>query len=705
MDASLVEVLQSLTVSKKQIESAAAYLFQHAHIFETNLNDLVQFMQQHESKRKPCLYLVDYVVSHTTKETSHISSIVGSHLQSLADAYAPAGLQSEEAAKLVQVLDRWREKRFVDAAKVAAVLSDTTSQTTTPASGTPPAQCKALYDFEPQSSEELPLKVGLILAVTEQLDENWYFGYAIDNPSTTGRFAISYVEQIKDPSPSTSAMPIAHDTDVFDESELAKQSATSAKRLSSEVQTTPKQEGLRQEPAFLQQAVVSTNEQPQPKKSKPTSVDTSQSSSPPLLVYEQILPTNQVSKPSEDQEDQEQPEAKDDPRWYNPAVPTTPSPPASPGPADLWSAAMSANGDRLWIQQGTQRRMSTDPHQPTKRVVIFDMDETLIQLKAMIKQEYTSRIAPTSVGDGIAKAFTTSLFHLCDSKFHFREIDGVVAMTTSEFSEHDDGASLAEHNFTEDGYRLEPSKKLAAYRLRHIQEQYDNARARLPSLADQKTAAAQSNAPTHEALADFDASTPEALSFKKADKMRVLKKDAGGWWNASCNGSTGWVPSSYLRELDPPVTDDLACLASLVQPEMISALAKVHADYSLYTEAWDSSALRLVQAAYYTPGTKIVMVTDVELAGALAKNLLFKFARYFPASSVYSSSSPQGPRKQECFEKIQALFGKDMEYVAIGDGPQEEQASKACGMKFIPIKAKQDLDDVMRQFERQMVMA
>lgn len=51
--------------------------------------------------------------------------------------------------------------------------------------------CKALYDFEAENSEELDFKEGVIIKLIARLDDNWLLG-EIDGRQ--GRFPISYVE-------------------------------------------------------------------------------------------------------------------------------------------------------------------------------------------------------------------------------------------------------------------------------------------------------------------------------------------------------------------------------------------------------------------------------------------------------------------------------------------------------------------------------
>jgi len=51
------------------------------------------------------------------------------------------------------------------------------------------------------------------------------------------------------------------------------------------------------------------------------------------------------------------------------------------------------------------------------------------------------------------------------------------------------------------------------------------------------------------ALFDYEAATPDELTFKAGDIMRIEVKDSGGWWQAELNGKKGWIPANYVEEL------------------------------------------------------------------------------------------------------------------------------------------------------------
>lgn len=94
-----------------------------------------------------------------------------------------------------------------------------------------------------------------------------------------------------------------------------------------------------------------------------------------------------------------------------------------------------------------------------------------------------------------------------------------------------------------------------------------------------------------------------------------------------------------------------------------------------------------------------LMVTNTQLAPALCKCLIYQLDAFFPIESVYSSSKVH---KQHCFEQILRTYTADssssdgdesdsVEFIAIGDGAEEEHVSRALGIQFHKIRSLADL--------------
>eukprot|EP01114_Cavostelium_apophysatum_P015538 TRINITY_DN424_c0_g1_i2.p1 TRINITY_DN424_c0_g1~~TRINITY_DN424_c0_g1_i2.p1 ORF type:complete len:1158 (+),score=312.59 TRINITY_DN424_c0_g1_i2:262-3735(+) len=58
----------------------------------------------------------------------------------------------------------------------------------------------------------------------------------------------------------------------------------------------------------------------------------------------------------------------------------------------------------------------------------------------------------------------------------------------------------------------------------------------------------RSQQPSCTAQFDYEAQTPDELSFREGDSILIHQKDPGGWWEGELNGKRGWVPANYVKE-------------------------------------------------------------------------------------------------------------------------------------------------------------
>jgi len=50
------------------------------------------------------------------------------------------------------------------------------------------------------------------------------------------------------------------------------------------------------------------------------------------------------------------------------------------------------------------------------------------------------------------------------------------------------------------------------------------------------------------ALFDYQGTDEAELSMKKGDRIKVIKKDDGGWWQGELKGKTGLFPCNYTEQ-------------------------------------------------------------------------------------------------------------------------------------------------------------
>ena len=57
------------------------------------------------------------------------------------------------------------------------------------------------------------------------------------------------------------------------------------------------------------------------------------------------------------------------------------------------------------------------------------------------------------------------------------------------------------------------------------------------------------------AIADFEPRHGDEVRMKKGDSVYVMQEIDGGWWEVSCNGTSGWIPRGMLSETPAEGTD------------------------------------------------------------------------------------------------------------------------------------------------------
>ena len=88
-------------------------------------------------------------------------------------------------------------------------------------------------------------------------------------------------------------------------------------------------------------------------------------------------------------------------------------------------------------------------------------------------------------------------------------------------------------------------------------------------------------------------------------------------------------------------------------------------------------ALFSLRKLAFSPGYVNVMVTSTMLVPAIAKTLLYDLGGVFDIENLYSATKIG---KEACFERIIQKFGKNVTYVCIGDGREEEVAAKTVSL-------------------------
>jgi EYA(Eyes Absent) family protein len=107
-----------------------------------------------------------------------------------------------------------------------------------------------------------------------------------------------------------------------------------------------------------------------------------------------------------------------------------------------------------------------------------------------------------------------------------------------------------------------------------------------------------------------------------------------------------------------------------------------------FTDNWLGIALNSLRIVDSRPGCVNILVTTTQLVPAVAKTLLYELGSVFAIENIYSAAKAG---KDSCFERISARFGTKCTYIVIGDGKDEETASKKLGFPFWRVVCHSDL--------------
>lgn len=129
-------------------------------------------------------------------------------------------------------------------------------------------------------------------------------------------------------------------------------------------------------------------------------------------------------------------------------------------------------------------------------------------------------------------------------------------------------------------------------------------------------------------------------------------------------------------------------VGGLIGQQKRDSWLQVRQDIETLTDNWLTLALKCLQIINSRSNCVNVLVTTTQLVPALAKVLLYGLGGVFNIENVYSATKIG---KDSCFDRIVARFGRKCTYVVVGDGRDEEAASKQMNFPFWRISNHSDL--------------
>ncbi|GMF24961.1 unnamed protein product [Phytophthora fragariaefolia] len=300
------------------------------------------------------------------------------------------------------------------------------------------------------------------------------------------------------------------------------------------------------------------------------------------------------------------------------------------------------NGDAS--DEPSDRADSEEKLRVRRRVFIWDLDETLVLFASL----YTGTFAQThgkDLGAGVAlgEQMMTFLLAMLERHFFFSDL-------------HD---ADVDH-------------------ITHVAASTENETAQM----------ARGDAPEHPRLSVQERYERIREIYERRGHVDFLHDTNSEWFAirgalvaAIDTFSTGWLQEA--RQVLELITGPAHSRSDLLQPEVEAGSS---------TE--DKGANEEVENVN-------VLVTNTQLVPALCKCLIYQLDAFFPIDRVYSSAKVH---KYQCFQTILEKYeAPDVEFVAIGDGLEEEQVSLALGLEFHKIRSLVDLKRL--RYDLQLVQA
>ncbi|KAL3161743.1 hypothetical protein ABBQ38_008840 [Trebouxia sp. C0009 RCD-2024] len=337
----------------------------------------------------------------------------------------------------------------------------------------------------------------------------------------------------------------------------------------------------------------------------------------------------------------------------------------SPKPQSAWRRSLDQDQPMIAsCDSGISENSSTKKR---KTVLVWDLDETLILFHSLLSGAYASHHSPEKANEGhqLGNKWQTSILDVCDQHFFFTQIENFDQTTSTALEQWDDHEDLTHYDFTTDGLHAidnDDDRRKLAYRFRRISQLYSQG---LKPLAQNSMELSNWN-----------------WLYNATDKLTK------GWLK---HGARLLQQVTASAKASPGVSgDDMQRFPSNAstsswQSVCGDAFGHTMMDQHLTKLMQKTSGVDQWMETDENADVVNVLVTTGQLVPTLGKLLLFKLDGAFKATSVYSA---RNKGKAHCFDLIAERFGSDCNYVAIGDGSEEQRCAQKRSWPFVKVNLK-----------------
>uniref|UniRef100_A0A2C9KCI9 Eyes absent homolog n=1 Tax=Biomphalaria glabrata TaxID=6526 RepID=A0A2C9KCI9_BIOGL len=345
---------------------------------------------------------------------------------------------------------------------------------------------------------------------------------------------------------------------------------------------------------------------------------------------------------------------------------TSPSPPLK----ENGNSPRARGGSRSRGRSRTQP--SPGPESDLERVFVWDLDETIIIFHSLLTGTYAQRYTKDPQGSmSMGLRMEEIIFNLADTHLFFNDLE----VSTAGFLWHIP-EFLMNENFIAVRYKENA----------HSRYTFDISTVTSASLHPKPVS---SNDVIVGLLPSIFVIFHSNYNFAN-DGFHAAANNANIAMATGVRGGVDWMRKLAFRyrRMKEIYNSYRNNVAGLLGPQKREQWIQLRQEIETLTDSWLTLALKSLQIIHSRPNCVNVLVTTTQLVPALAKVLLYGLGGVFNIDNIYSATKIG---KESCFERIVSRFGRKCTYVVVGDGRDEESASKQMNWPFWRISNHSDL--------------
>nr|CAH8870580.1 unnamed protein product [Trichobilharzia regenti] len=303
------------------------------------------------------------------------------------------------------------------------------------------------------------------------------------------------------------------------------------------------------------------------------------------------------------------------------------------------------------------------------RIFVWDLDETLIIFHTLLTGYYAHRYGKDpAVAGAYGLRMEELIYNLADTYLFYNELEECDQVHIDDIRGDDSCQESADCGFDSEGYGNNSSTISQSVVL--------------PSSGCAPVASSLNNS--------SPLGTVGGIPSPSSSILHGIGEVTSGANTPNLHGGIEWMRKlafryRRIREIYNCSRHNVGVLLGYPKASHWSTLRN---NLDILTDHWLSLATKATEKIANRDDSVNILVTTTQFIPSLAKILLYGYGNSFRIENIYSATKVG---KENCFERISSRFGRKCTYVVIGDGKEEEEASKQFHWPFWRINTHSDL--------------